>query len=53
LSGGKVNIGIGISGAPALPKPDLSKLPNERLAQLEAMFLRLEAETRGRDADGQ
>jgi hypothetical protein len=28
----------------ALPKPDLSKLSNERLAQLEALFLQLEAE---------
>ena len=44
LSGGKIGIGISDGRPAALPKPDLSKLSNERLAQLEAMFLQLEAE---------
>ena len=44
LSGGKIGIGISDGRPAALPKPDLSKLSNERLAQLEALFLQLEAE---------
>src|SRR5262249_11582115 len=44
LGGGGVNIGIGLNGAPALAKPDLRGLSNERLAELGSMFLALEAE---------
>jgi len=44
ISGGKLGIDITGTGRPALPKPDFSKISNERLAQLEAMFLALEAE---------
>jgi hypothetical protein len=43
LTTGKVNIAIG-SGSIA-QRPDLSGLSNDRLAQLEEMFLALEAET--------
>jgi hypothetical protein len=47
LSGGKIGIGISDGRPAALPNTDFSKLSNERLAQLEAMFLQLEAEVSG------